>query len=87
MKTIFDIILILVMISVMVMLFIGINQLADNSNGQVQDDTNKLRENYHCGEESDSKSGKFHPLLVRKVSATDKIRQRFISNGPSSRKL
>lgn len=87
MKTIFDIILILVMLSVMVMLLIGVNRLADNSNEETQSSSNKLRETYHCGELNDSKRGIFRPLLVRKASIADKNRQRFISNGPSSRKL
>lgn len=74
MKAVLDIILVIIMLSVMVMLLLGVNQLADLSNDSQKQDSTILDKDYKqnsCGINRRNLSGIF---LLRRTNINNKNR-------------
>ena len=86
MKEIIEIILLSGMLGITISLFVGVNKLAARSDMKEEKTEINAREDVkHCMENSERFSIGY--LFAKIIPTDNKFRQKFNSNGPSSRKL
>lgn len=86
MKEIFEIIFLLCILGIMISLFVGVNKLAEKPDTEEENTKSEHQQAMkHCMENSDRFSIGY--LFARIIPTDNKLRQKFNSNGPSSRKL
>ncbi len=74
MKAVFDILLVIIMLTVMVMLLLGVNQLADVSGDSSSKTANDLNENYESETKNISKRGLSGIFLLLRSNINGKNR-------------